>query len=452
MKNSKKQASQYPTPTRNHQKTTKMSGYNYDRGYQGGRRAPHPAHPMSGRQHSEARIANRPPSGMAEYRSPSRDNPLSFKFSNGVRSTSQQKNFNRRAPRHPDNDNVSIASSSSRNPLKLGFGDSRRNIEANNYMPDKYHRNGSNSVSVSQNRHISHSIDRNIRNKVDFRNSNSSSNSNMGFRNGHHGHHHRGYRGGGGRTREETELVRTKNKALMSVNKEKLPDFLRRLEEMKSTVQRNIKYSFTNRLRDIWKSYIRDQKLKNKPVNEEELMKELKPIEEAAVDSLNAQTDVLIQKIKLQQLSEIEAKFSPQEAEQKLDPNDPLYKLEVEFKIAKENNDLLTKNYMNAKMREDNHAFELRNKYRALMEKHIESYNREFRIKFANDNQLALNSLKQAKNAYIEKLNQMQRDMRKGGNQNQLSEGQKQTIEELKKKIAKAKRGKAKYGSNPRHY
>ena len=85
----------------------------------------------------------------------------------------------------------------------------------------------------------------------------------------------------------------------MSVNKEKLPDFLKKLEEMKSTVQRNIKYSFTNRLRDIWASYIRDQKVKNKPVNEEELMKELRPIENAAVDSLNAQTEVLIQKIKL---------------------------------------------------------------------------------------------------------------------------------------------------------
>ena len=68
---------------------------------------------------------------------------------------------------------------------------------------------------------------------------------------------------------------------------------------MKSTVQRNIKFSFTTRLRDIWASYIRDQKQKNKPINEEELMNELRPIEDAAVDSLNAQTDLMIQEIKI---------------------------------------------------------------------------------------------------------------------------------------------------------
>jgi hypothetical protein len=37
--------------------------------------------------------------------------------------------------------------------------------------------------------------------------------------------------------REEIELSRSKNKALISVNKEKFPGFLKRLDEMRSTVQ-----------------------------------------------------------------------------------------------------------------------------------------------------------------------------------------------------------------------
>lgn len=408
----------------------------YDRGYQQGRRLNSASNkPQSGRQRSEARMMNRPPSRPQDYRSPSKDNPLSFKFSNGGRTHSQNKGFrsrSRRRGRTNDNDNMSVASSSSRNPLQLGFGESRRNLDSQNYVDNKYRRNGSTSVSISQNRGISRSIDRNIRSKVDFRNSSSSNNSNIGFSRS------KGFRNGAS-TREETELIRTKNKALMSVNKEKLPDFLRRLEEMKSTVQRNIKYSFTNRLRDIWASYIRDQKLKKMSVNEEELMKELKPIEEAAVDSLNAQTDVLIQKIKLKQLREIEAKFTPEE-EPQVDINDPLYNLEVEYKMTKEKNEVLYKEWKNAKQREDNHAFELRNKYRALMDKHIEAYNREFKIKFANDNQLATSSLKKAKEIYLMKLDKMARDMKKGGNGIYFTDEQKQTIDDLKKKISRAKR------------
>jgi hypothetical protein len=84
--------------------------------------------------------------------------------------------------------------------------------------------------------------------------------------------------------REEIELVRSKNKALFTVNKEKFPDFLKRLEDMRSTVQMNITYSFTSRLRDIWSSYIKDQKQRKAILDDRALMDELKPIEEAFVN------------------------------------------------------------------------------------------------------------------------------------------------------------------------
>ena len=77
-------------------------------------------------------------------------------------------------------------------------------------------------------------------------------------------------RGGSGK-RDQIELIRTKNKALASLNKQKLPDFLAKLEDLKGVVKRNINYSLTNRLRGIWTSYIRDQKLKRKPVDENRL-------------------------------------------------------------------------------------------------------------------------------------------------------------------------------------
>ena len=194
---------------------------------------------------------------MGEYRSPSRDNPLSYKFTNGLRSASQSRNFHPGIRRNVDNsDNVSVNSSSSRNPLQLGFGESRRIMESqmSSQNFNRYRKDDSINLSISQNKNVSRSIDRNIQSRVDFRSSSNSTNSNIAFasRNQGMGIAPRN------QTREDTEMLKSKNKALMSVNKNQLKDFLGKLVDMKSTVQRNIKFSFTTRLRDIWASYIRD--------------------------------------------------------------------------------------------------------------------------------------------------------------------------------------------------
>ena len=77
----------------------------------------------------------------------------------------------------------------------------------------------------------------------------------------------------------------------------------------------------------------------------------------------------------------------------KVNTSDPMFETEVEYKMSREKAEMLTKEYQNVRKREDAHAFDLRNKYRALMEKHVDAYNREYRIKFSNDNQLAVSEL-----------------------------------------------------------
>ena len=64
-------------------------------------------------------------------------------------------------------------------------------------------------------------------------------------------------------------------------------------------------------------------------------MNELRPIEDAAVDSLNAQTDLMIQDIKIQQLQEIQSSL---ETKQQVRPDidDPLYNTELDYNISRD--------------------------------------------------------------------------------------------------------------------
>jgi len=135
--------------------------------------------------------------------------------------------------------------------------------------------------------------------------------------------------------KEEIELVRSKNKALYTVNKEKFPDFLKRLDDMRSTVQMNITYSFTSRLRDIWSSYIKDQKQRKAIVDDRALMDELKPIEESFVNFLSSRTDLLVNEQTLKNIKEIKKEFQ-QETRDNAAPSldDPLYKQESECRAA----------------------------------------------------------------------------------------------------------------------
>lgn len=82
------------------------------------------------------------------------------------------------------------------------------------------------------------------------------------------------------------------------------------------------------------------------------------------------------------------------------------------------------------------------------MEKHIDSYNREYKIKFANDHSLAMNELQKARSVYKEKIEQMQREMKRGPQSSQtFTPEQSETIEKLKKRIKEARDGNGGYNS-----
>ena len=166
---------------------------------------------------------------------------------------------------------------------------------------------------------------------------------------------------------------------------------------MRSTVQLNISYSFTTRLRHIWSSYIKDQKDRKKDVDENQLMSELKPIEETFVYFLSARTDMLVNEIRLKYIKEIVAKTKEDGYEEKaLTLDDPLYNTEAEYKMLKDQYKTLKQLYSQTEKVEKLHMDELKKKYRVIMDKHVESYGREFSIKFGNDNDLAKQHLESA--------------------------------------------------------
>ena len=170
---------------------------------------------------------------------------------------------------------------------------------------------------------------------------------------------------------------------------------------MRSTVQLNICYSFTTRLRDIWSSYVKDQKQRNNTLDEKQLMNELTPIEQNFVEFLSARTDMLVNEIRLKYVKDIKGTVANESAEEKQVPlGDPLYAQESELKTFKDQYNTLIQLYKQTEKVEALHIEDLKKKYRKIMDKHVDSYGREFSIKFGSDDDLAKQHLKMAKDYY----------------------------------------------------
>lgn len=240
--------------------------------------------------------------------------------------------------------------------------------------------------------------------------------------------------------REELELLRSKNKAFMSVTKEKFPEFLSKIEKMSQTVHRNINHSFTNKLKDIWVSYINDQNSKNqggKSVNS--YLEDLKPIESASVDALNSQTDNLIKKIKLSQLEEIKKQLTHKNVEPELDTQSPLFNLESEFRFIREKHDQIQQQYDSVKQEDDKQHMEMRKRNYNAIQKHLESYKQEYQIKTSNDPEMAMASLEEARNYYSSEIARMRADMPRHAKKHDMTFTQLDRMADLESKISTLK-------------
>lgn len=222
--------------------------------------------------------------------------------------------------------------------------------------------------------------------------------------------------------REELELLRSKNKAFMSVTKEKFPEFLSRIEKMSQTVHRNINHSFTNKLKDIWVSYINDQNSKNqggKSVSS--YLDDLKPIENASVEALNSQTDNLIKKIKLGQLEEVKKQLTNKNIEPELDMQSPLFNLESEFRFIREKHDQIQGQLDGVTQEEEKQHLDMRKRNYNAIQKHLESYKQEYQIKISNDPELAMSSLHDAKDFYISEIARMRAEMPRNSRKHEVT-------------------------------
>lgn len=238
--------------------------------------------------------------------------------------------------------------------------------------------------------------------------------------------------------REELELLRSKNKAFISVTKEKFPEFLNKIEKMSQTVHRNIHHSFTSKLKDIWVSYINDQNNKNqagKSVNS--YLEDLKPIEGASVDALSAQTDNLIKKIKLGQLEEIKKQLTNSQAEPELDMHSPLFKIESDYRYIRDKNLDLKAQYEGAVQEEEKSAFDMRRKNHNAIHLHLESYKKEYQIKTSNDSEIAREALQNALEFYISEIQRMRSDLQRNSRkQEAITFKQSDQLAELESKIS----------------
>ena len=238
--------------------------------------------------------------------------------------------------------------------------------------------------------------------------------------------------------REELELLRSKNKAFISVTKEKFPEFLSKIEKMSQTVHRNINHSFTSKLKDIWVSYINDQNNKNqagKSVNS--FLEDLKPIESASVEALNAQTDNLIKKIKLGQLEEIKKQLTNQNGEPELDMQSPLFSIESEYRYIRDKNLQLKSQFEAAIQDEERSYLDMRRKNHNAIQLHLESYKKEFQIKMANDSDIALEALQNGREFYATEIQRMRGDLQRNARrQEAITFKQSDRIADLESKVS----------------
>lgn len=245
-------------------------------------------------------------------------------------------------------------------------------------------------------------------------------------------------RAGPGQEREDIELLRSKNKAFASVTRDMFPEFLDKIRRMTQTVHRNINLSFTAKLKDIWESYINDQSSKSNMVMNKPpamLLQDIRPIEEASVEALFAQTEHLILKIKSTQLDEIKRQLTMQSGEADLDRNHPLFDLETEYRFQREKLDQATEHYNRIKKDEEKQLLEMKKRHNHAVQQHFDSHRKDFHIKVSTDPDIAKEQLYQAREFYMAETKRMQSDLGRGGRKYELTMSQDDKIKELEQRI-----------------
>lgn len=235
--------------------------------------------------------------------------------------------------------------------------------------------------------------------------------------------------------REELELLRSKNKAFISGNKEKFPDFLAKIEKMGTTVHKNIHQSFSTKIKEIWKSYINDQSTKSELGGSVQGgVPDLEAIEHSSISCMASHTDQLILKLKLSQLEEINKQLVNQ-TEQDLDPNHPLYALEIDARMQRDLHDHLQATLERTLKEDELLLYELRKKQHLSMAQHIESYRREYQMKMCNDH-TAIEKLQTAREFYSKEISRMSQDLKRGAAPFEATHEQNLKIKELESRIS----------------
>lgn len=245
-------------------------------------------------------------------------------------------------------------------------------------------------------------------------------------------------RAGPGQEREDIELLRSKNKAFASVTRDMFPDFLEKIKKMTQTVHRNINISFAAKLKDIWESYINDQSTKNNMVMSKPpamLFQDIRPIEEASVEALYAQTEHLVLKIKSTQLDEIKRQLNMQNSEAEIDRSHPLFELETEYRFQREKLDQANEQLNKLKRDEERLLYEMKKRHNHAVQLHLDSHRKDFHIKVSNDPDIARESLYQAREFYLNETKRMQNDLSRGGRKYDLTMSQEEKMKELEQKI-----------------
>jgi hypothetical protein len=114
--------------------------------------------------------------------------------------------------------------------------------------------------------------------------------------------------------------------------------------------------------------------------------------------------------------------------------DNPLYRQESEAQAAGQDFTRLKKQLGQMKKSDQLYLEEIRIKHRAVMDKHIESYLREFGIKFSTDSDLAVKHLQISKDHYMLTRKMMEEGYDLGDANQGSIEGQKK-IEKLKMEL-----------------
>ena len=197
----------------------------------------------------------------------------------------------------------------------------------------------------------------------------------------------------------EDHLVNLVNKedALKNQNILMVNNFLQNLDGTKRNVLRNMSDNFKARVHEIWSSYLNDQMRTAPPTLDTNLLNgDVETIKKVFLDFLLVKTDIFVEELKQKAISDVFRAIEQVNSQKQYLDEGVQFVVENQYSTVKSKNIELRDKVEEAKGAYKGLIDQTVQKYEKLREAHIDMYDREFAFKLNGDQNLVVNTLKNA--------------------------------------------------------